>query len=187
MDKTQTKWTKEKQAAYYKEWRKKNKEKISEYQKKWHEENRDKTKQYLEDNKEYISEKSKKYREENKEYLKELWKEWYKKNKERSPKRRFTEAKNAAKKRNIEWKLLFEEYIKLIETPCYYCNNELGPPVKRSIGLDRLDSNGCYELNNVVSCCYKCNTLKSNIFTPEETKMAVETILNYRKSLIVKS
>ena len=57
---------------------------------------------------------------------------------------------------------------------------KLGKPVKRSTGLDRLDSDGCYELTNVVSCCYSCNTIKNNILTPEETKIAVKAILDFR-------
>lgn len=182
MDKKETKsvWDKEKQAEYYKEWRKKNKERLAEYQKKWREENKDHVKQYLEDNKEKIAEKSKNWRETHGEERKKLWDDWYSKNKERSPKRRFSEAKHAAKRREIDWKLTLEEYIELIKLPCYYCDNQFGEPVKRATGLDRLNSNGCYELSNVVSCCYACNIMKNNILTPEETKIAIKAVLDFR-------
>jgi hypothetical protein len=183
MDKKETKkWDKEKQAEYYKEWRKKNKERLKEYQKKWHEENKEHIKQYLEDNKEKIAEKSKEWRDSHQDERKKLWDEWYAKNKIRSPKRRFTEAKHAAKKRKIEWLLSFDEYSKLIEMPCYYCANQLGEPVKKSTGLDRLNSDGYYELTNVVSCCYICNIIKNTFLSPEETKIAIKAVLDFRSS-----
>jgi len=102
-------------------------------------------------------------------------------NPQRSPKRRFTEAKHTAKKREIIWDLTLEEYSALITIPCHYCENKLGQPVKRSIGLDRLDSNKGYEPNNVVSCCYVCNCIKNEFLTPEETKAAVRAILEVRE------
>lgn len=176
-----TKWNKQKQSEYHKEWRKKNKDKVREYQKKWHEENEDHVKKYLEENSEQIKEKQKIYRENNKSEIKKMWSDWYKEHPERSPKRRFSESKNKAiKKRKLTWTLTLEEYTKLIIMPCYYCNNKLGSPVKRSCGLDRLDSNRGYELDNVVSCCFICNTIKHEHLTPEETKAAVKAILKIR-------
>lgn len=110
-----------------------------------------------------------------------MWQNWYKEHPERSPKRRFTESKNKAiKKRNISWTLTLEEYSSLITKPCYYCDNKLGAPVKRSVGLDRLNSKGSYELSNVVSCCYICNCIKNEFLTPNETKAAVTAILLLR-------
>lgn len=177
------KWDKKKQSEYYKSWRAKNKEKIKEYQKKWHAENKEHVKQYIEENSIKIKEQQKEYRDKNKDKIKEMWNNWYKNNPERSPRRRFTESKNKAiKLRRINWELTFEEYTSLIFLPCYYCNNELGEPVKRSCGLDRLDSNIGYILSNVVSCCSLCNTIKNDRLTPEETKIAVTAILNYRKN-----
>lgn len=175
-------WSKEKQAEYHKEWRKKNKEKLKEYQHQWHENNKDHIENYLESNKEKIKEKSKQYRADNKDKIKNLWNQWYKEHPERSPKRRFTESKNKAiKKRKLLWTLTLEEYTKLISEPCYYCNNKLGDPVKRSCGLDRLDSNIGYEITNVVSCCMICNTIKNEHLTPEEAKAAVEAVLLIRE------
>lgn len=178
-------WTKEKQSEYYKEWRVKNKEKIKEYQKKWHEDNKLHVKEYIESNSEHIKKQQKVYRESNKDKIKNLWKDWYKEHPERSPKRRFTESKNKAiKVRKIHWTLTLEEYASLICLPCHYCNNKLGEPVKRSCGLDRLDSSKGYEINNVVSCCGICNTIKNEHLSPEETKIAVAAILEYRNNKI---
>lgn len=173
---------KEKQSEYHKKWRIKNKNKIKEYQKKWYKEHKDKRKQYILENNETIKEKQKEYREKNKDKIKEMWSNWYNENKERSPKRRFAESKNKAiKNRGLTWTITIEEYTLLIQLPCYYCLNKLGEPVKRSCGLDRLDSNKGYEITNVVSCCNICNTIKNEHLTPEETKVAVNAILTYRE------
>ena len=187
MDKKETKsvWDKEKQAEYYKEWRKKNKERLAEYQKKWREENKDHVNQYLEDNKEKIAEKSKNWRETHGEERKKLWSKWYENNRKKSPKRRFSSAISKSKTRHINWNLTFEEYNILISKPCYYCDNKLGKPVETSIGLDRLDSNGGYDLSNVVSCCFTCNVLKNAELSPEETKVAVKAILDFRNQQLL--
>ncbi len=97
------------------------------------------------------------------------------------PSRRLTTAKSMAKKRGHEWLLTLEQYIEIIKDPCYYCANELGTPVKKGSGLDRMDSERGYSLDNVVSCCAFCNGIKSDKLTPEEMKVAVKAILDYRK------
>lgn len=160
----------------------------AEYRKKWREENKEHLKRYYANNAERISKKQKEWRKNNPGRAKELWDEWYKMNKVRSPRRRLTEAKHTAKRRKIEWNLTLEEYSNLIAMPCYYCNNQLGEPVRRSIGLDRLNPNEGYTISNVVSCCYICNCIKNEFLTPEETKAAVQAILEVRnKKLSLKS
>ena len=156
------------------------KTKRAEYHKNWRKENQEHLKQYRIDNAEQIAQTQKEWRNNNPGRAKELWDEWYKNNKTRSPRRRFTEAKHNAKRREIDWLLSLEEYSYLITLPCYYCENLLGEPVKRACGLDRLDSNSGYQIDNVVSCCYTCNCIKNQFLTPEETKAAVEAILTVR-------
>lgn len=171
----------EKQREYDRKYREKNKEKLAAYQKEWKEKNREHLKQYYEENREYLSARYKEYRETHKEEIKENWNEWYQKNKTRSPQRRFTESKyKAINKRKLEWTLTLEEYKELINQPCFYCKNKLGEPVKRSCGLDRLDSNLGYISGNVVSCCYVCNCIKNSFLSPEETQSAVKAILRLR-------
>lgn len=165
-----------KEKKYYEE----NKEKLKEYYKQWYRNNIDKVKKYRKENKDKIQEKSKIYREKNKEKIKQNWKEWYEKNPERSIKRRFTDAKRKAKLRNKEWALSFDEYQLLIGQPCYYCNYKLGERVRRASGLDRINSNIGYVPGNCVSCCYKCNIIKGQFLTSEETKLVVNYLLNKR-------
>lgn len=186
MDSTKTKkWDKKRQSEYHKEYRKNHKKRLDDYHKNWEMENPEYRKNYYEENREIELQRNKEWRDANPEKVKNNWDTWYQMNKQRSPRRRFTESKNKAKKRGIEWLLSFEEYSELIKLPCYYCENQLGEPVKRSSGLDRLDSNGDYEPTNVVSCCYTCNCIKNEFLTPEETKVAVKSILEFRRNKLL--
>lgn len=73
--------------------------------------------------------------------------------------------KRNAKKRNLEWSITLEQFDKLIFSNCYYCGDE--PRVhelKRKTliynGLDRVDNNKGYIIDNVVACCTICNMMK---------------------------
>jgi hypothetical protein len=66
--------------------------------------------------------------------------------------------------------------------PCHYCNDELGSTRENcGVGLDRLDNLIGYELDNVVSCCGPCNVIRSDKLTPEETKIAIQAVVAFRK------
>lgn len=69
----------------------------------------------------------------------------------------------------------------MLEKLCHYCNGELGTTIFYGSGLDRLDNDQGYHLNNVVPCCKYCNSLRNNFLTVEETKLLVKTLLDYRK------
>jgi hypothetical protein len=94
---------------------------------------------------------------------------------------RFAKAKRNAVQRHKEWNLTFEEYCSLLEKPCYYCAGELGTTICYGSGLDRLDNTKGYLIDNVVSCCKYCNSLRNNFITVEEAKFLVQTLLDYRK------
>lgn len=82
--------------------------------------------------------------------------------------------KKRARKIKVEFALLFEDFLKLTKLNCYYC--ESPPYNKHKIsskdkeweklntyiynGLDRIDSDLGYVINNVVPCCKICNTAK---------------------------
>lgn len=76
----------------------------------------------------------------------------------KTPKGRYSCYKRNAKKRGIPFKLTFEEFMTLWNRDCEYC----GTPIN-GIGIDRLDSNGIYEINNVAPCCTPCNIFKSRL------------------------
>lgn len=79
---------------------------------------------------------------------------------------KFCGAKRNARQRNKEWSITKEQYYSLIkDNQCYYCGNKL-PEV--GSGLDRIDNNKGYSIENVVPCCSICNSVKFDVFTTAE-------------------
>lgn len=83
----------------------------------------------------------------------------------------FRRYKRGAKLRNYSFELSFEYFLDLLFKNCFYCNSEPKPyledklyynnlePLKRN-GIDRKNNKEGYTLENVVTCCNKCNTSK---------------------------
>jgi hypothetical protein len=67
-------------------------------------------------------------------------------------------AKYLAKERHISFNLTPEQFKNLWQAPCYYCGSEI-----KTIGIDRINNNEGYILNNVVSCCKICNFMKGKL------------------------
>ena len=73
-----------------------------------------------------------------------------------------------ALRRNLEWELTYEDTVRLLGDSCFYCgsmpqrivNEVLGDPFVCG-GIDRLDSEKGYSIENCVSCCSDCNYLKN--------------------------
>lgn len=111
---------------------------------------RERDKVYYENNRDKVRETQKSYRNKNKDSIKEWDKNYYK-----TPERRFNHHMNSAKQRFIPWDLTMEEFMEHWQKDCYYCADSI-----QYIGLDRLDPSKGYEVDNVVSCCKKCNFAK---------------------------
>lgn len=67
--------------------------------------------------------------------------------------------KTNAKIKNREFNLPTEAFYRLIEMPCFYCEQER--PSDKYHGVDRIDSSKGYEVDNVVPCCSMCNRMKN--------------------------
>jgi len=101
-----------------------------------------------------------------------------------------------AKRRNIDFNLTIEEFKEIINKNCYYCNLE--PHLsKLSItgnstngqffhnGIDRKDGNKDYTIDNIVTCCKKCNYSK-HISNEQEFISQIERIyLNLKQKGLV--
>ena len=86
----------------------------------------------------------------------------------------FRSSKIGACNRGHEFSLTFEEFDNLISQPCHYCGAEpreadaallkkrgdTHQPTIRYNGIDRLDPNEGYTLDNCVPCCPTCNYMK---------------------------
>lgn len=71
--------------------------------------------------------------------------------------------------RKIEFFLTPDEYKTLITSPCHYCGCDPWQPFRRKTnknkhilrtGIDRIDSDLPYTVDNTVSCCMDCNFAK---------------------------
>lgn len=113
----------------------------------------------------------------------------------------YTYYKNSVENRNLdplnkqkEWNLNFEQYKKLIHSNCFYCgepptnDNVWNKSGKRSSdieevyinGIDRIDSNKGYSIDNCVPCCPQCNHMKLH-YTTEQFFHKIKQIYNYQK------
>ena len=100
--------------------------------------------------------------------------------------------KNSAKRRNYDFYLTKEQFKNIITGNCYFCGSEplktITPSRKRKFnnndfkynGVDRLNNNLGYFIENVVTCCYICNNAK-NILTMEEFISWVNKIYSFQK------
>jgi len=166
--------TKKLKQQYSKEWRLKNKDKIHSYGKKWREKNKEKIQEYKKkwdkDNKNYKLKYSQRYLILNKDKIK---------NNRRNLNVRFNQAKLVAKNRSLNWDISYNEFIQIASKNCYYSNNHKLP--ETGSGLDRIDNNKGYTINNVIPCCTNCNLSRANRYTVQEWKIMVEALENYKR------
>lgn len=93
-----------------------------------------------------------------------------------------------AARKGRAWNLSREQVMKLFESPCVYCS-ALPPVTLRwgganvgRNGIDRIDSTRGYEPDNVVACCWTCNTAK-NDQTLEEWNAWIDRLTQTRLTI----
>jgi hypothetical protein len=110
--------------------------------------------------------------------------EWKRKNflkSRRKPGSRWSFCKYQAKKFKFEFSIPFEEYSILIQQKCFYCDDKIGCVAKETgRGLDRIDNNKGYTIDNVLPCCGDCNFHKQDTWTVQEAKVAIQAVLYFR-------
>lgn len=85
----------------------------------------------------------------------------------------YNQYKSSAKKRKLIFDLTIDDFEKLIKGNCKYCNstpnefiykagNYETTPIMRN-GIDRINSDIGYSMENCVSCCTKCNRCKMDL------------------------
>jgi len=94
--------------------------------------------------------------------------------------------KRHAHQRNIEFYLNHQDFKNITSSPCHYC---LSPPSQNMglfykktgdyvhNGVDRVNSKGKYESNNVVPCCGICNRAKHTMGY-DEFKGGIKRLVN---------
>jgi len=102
--------------------------------------------------------------------------------------RLITILKHSAKQRDYVWSLTADQVEELSSQPCYYCG--AAPSLRSSSvynglcsfnGLDRVDNERGYEIDNVVPCCSTCNKAK-NTMTQDEFLMWISWV--YKHSML---
>lgn len=87
---------------------------------------------------------------------KKKWaKNYYQRELSHDPRKLFDKYKRSAKQRHYSFGLTFEQFKTFWQKDCYYCGDQT-----KTIGLDRVDNSKGYNLDNIVSCCWKCNQMK---------------------------
>jgi len=75
-------------------------------------------------------------------------------------KTRFLTYINSAKQRGLNFNLSIDDFNFLITQNCAYCNKPYS--AENYMGIDRVDSNRGYTVDNCVPCCITCNRMKLN-------------------------
>ncbi len=119
------------------------------------------------------SEKESKYKETRAKYrttekYKKIKRDYYRKNKKKiytqnrkwalSKRGKWASYKACAQNRCIEWNINREEFESFWQKDCFYC----GSPID-NIGIDRVDNDRGYSIDNIVPCCTMCNKMKMDI------------------------
>jgi hypothetical protein len=73
---------------------------------------------------------------------------------------RYSSYKSRALKKQLDFLITNEDYDKIINNNCYLCGKTNDD--KHKNGIDRIDNNKGYFINNVKSCCGECNFMKKD-------------------------
>ena len=98
--------------------------------------------------------------------------------------------KKRAIRSGLEFKLKKAEFKQLTQQPCHYCGGEPTGRAARVIsgkyeslyyynGLDRMDNNRGYTIDNVVPCCMTCNRAKNTMSYDDFIKW-LDRVINFR-------
>lgn len=98
----------------------------------------------------------------------------------------FNYYRSNARKRNLEFTIPREEFMRLTLLNCTYC--DAAPANKKESkhyygafvynGIDRIDNTKGYILGNCTPCCKMCNIMK-NIFSEKEFKEKITKLYNF--------
>jgi len=98
-------------------------------------------------------------------------KEW-----EQTIRGKFHKYKQGAKIRNMVFELTLEQFSTFWKKPCDYCGSDIN-----TIGLDRVDNERGYTMNNIVSCCETCNWMKLDLDTNTFIEHCKKITQNFNK------
>lgn len=73
--------------------------------------------------------------------------------------------KKSAIKRGYSFELSTDSFSRIIKNNCYYCNTQPKQVIGDLVynGIDRLENDKGYNIENCLACCGKCNKMKSDM------------------------
>lgn len=97
-----------------------------------------------------------------------------------------TAYKYGAKKRGLEYKLTEEQFFEITQKDCYYCGKKPSNSYNRKEqngeyiynGIDRVNNDEGYTIENSVPCCHTCNRAKEKL-TLQEFKDWIKIVYNH--------
>lgn len=93
-----------------------------------------------------------------------------------SPKTLYKKFLNGAKRRDLPFNLCEEEFLEIINLPCYYCGSS------HHIGIDRKNNSIGYTKSNSLPCCGTCNFMKGKL----DFKPFIENISKIYKNTVLR-
>jgi bacterioferritin-associated ferredoxin len=104
----------------------------------------------------------------------------YNKRESKSPKVRYRKILSKSIEIGFKSDLTLEDLETLWSKGCTYCGESLLDSC--GSGLDRLNPNNGYTKDNVTPCCGKCNQIRNVHLTHDEMIVAMQAVLNLRKT-----
>lgn len=177
-----------KKREYYQEHKEEILQKSAEYRETHKEQKAAADKKYAQEHKEKIQQYQKEYREEHKLSNAEYQKQYRIKNKDRldeykkAPHTRYKNYQRNAKTKDRNFDISEDEFVEISKLPCVYCGEYSdtynGEPFS---GVDRVDSNLGYSIDNCVPCCTTCNRMKLDLDVNDWIGKMKQIINHYNK------
>jgi 5-methylcytosine-specific restriction endonuclease McrA len=92
----------------------------------------------------------------------------------KSKKYKFSAYRNMAKGRDLPFMLSFEEFESFWQKSCFYCGDGID-----TVGIDRVDSDLGYTMQNCVPCCRSCNQAKNDLSQNEFFDMCMKVVMRH--------
>lgn len=102
-----------------------------------------------------------------------------------SKEERYNIYKKNAKKRNIEFYLSKKEFYDTTSKPCNYCGGYSKADLNGNLynGIDRIDSDKDYTIDNIVPCCDVCNKMKLD-YSIDFFLNHINKVINHMKEVV---
>jgi len=160
--------------CYHKDYRAKNKEKISQNIKRFKDKNREKIRK---EGREYYHKRAELLKKEESLTGRTPDVIIYEHNYRRTVQSKYSRLKSLANKKGLGFNISKEQFFLLLDKLCFYCEGELS---ETGYSLDRMDNSRGYLIDNVATCCKRCNWIKGSYLSFEEMVIVGKCLKDFR-------